>query len=174
VRFTLLRCQACALNGNAAMARQAYRAIITSILIFLVGSFIMGSMASEAPSLKTDARPQKSNLFQLKPVNETHRTPAPKLAPPIKKQYSSMQAMFIGWEFGALIVCIYWGFKFHSDRTNGLIVVGNPAFWFFYLMMRLFIALFVGLYAGPRKIYESVRQIRLANRTRQQIERGAI
>lgn len=173
-RFNVLSCHACTVNALTTAAKQARRAIITSIVIFLLSSYIIGSMASEAPASRPAAHSPQSNLVQSKQSNGLRRTSISKPVAPIEKRYSPLQAMFVGFDFGAWIVCIYWGFKSQSQGTNGLILVGNSTFWFFYFIMRLVLAAIVGVFVGPRKIYDSVRQLRVANRTLGQIQRGEL
>ena len=57
----------------------------------------------------------------------------------------------------------YFGWKFLSGRKN-YIFIGNLSFWFFYIFFKLAFSFVVGLFIGPLRIFQMIREILLLNK----------
>lgn len=66
-----------------------------------------------------------------------------------------------------------WGWDF-LDRNVRHLVVATPLVWFFYLWIKLWLALLIGIFVGPYQIYRMVREIRTTRVTARGIAEGLI
>ena len=149
-RFTLLRCQPCILQNNAAVARKTYASLAATALIFIVTFVFVGNIGSMGmPPPSSHALRHMHNV----------QTANPGIAAQIM--------------VGLLMAFTYWGYKFLSARMPR-VVIGTPFVWFFYFMLKFVLAYFIGVFVGPYQIYKSIRELRIVQRTKGQIARGEI
>lgn len=74
---------------------------------------------------------------------------------------------------GLLFSFTYWGWKFLSTYFPSLTVAtGNV--WIIYICIKFTIAYFIGLLVGPYQIYKMLRDIKIAKKIKNQIEKGEI
>lgn len=175
VRFTLLRCEACLLKGNAAASHQAYRALAITLILLVVGSWLASSFLLNSPYLPINS-PRSVAQSEPKAHMRVHATPGAQTMTSRqgRRQFSSWQAIQGGLMFGCLLICLYWGFSALSQQKRRWVMVGSPMFWCMYLFFRIVAAAFVGVIAAPRKIFCSIRDIQTAKRTLGQLQRGEI
>jgi len=72
---------------------------------------------------------------------------------------------------GALMAGTYWGWKFLSDHLPSL-TMGTTNVWIFYLLVKFFLAYFIGLLVGPYQIFKMFRELRKIRKVKGQIARG--
>ena len=70
----------------------------------------------------------------------------------------------LSWELALSASFTYFGWKFLSGRRN-YIFIGNLSFWFFYIFTKLAFSFVVGLFVGPLRIYQMIREILLLNKS---------
>jgi hypothetical protein len=68
----------------------------------------------------------------------------------------------ISWKLALSATFTYFGWKFLSGRRN-YIFIGNLSFWFVYIFFKLAFSFVVGLFIGPLRIYQMIREILLLN-----------
>ena len=71
----------------------------------------------------------------------------------------------ISWKLALGAVFTYFGWKFLSGRRN-YIFIGNLSFWFFYIFFKLAFSFMVGLFIGPLRVFQMIREILLLNKSR--------
>ena len=70
----------------------------------------------------------------------------------------------ISWKLALGAVFTYFGWKFLSGRRN-YIFIGNLSFWFFYIFFKLAFSFIVGLFIGPFRVFQMIREILLLNKS---------
>jgi hypothetical protein len=69
----------------------------------------------------------------------------------------------ISWKLALCASFTYSGWKFLSGRRN-YIFIGNLSFWFIYIFTKLVFSFVVGLFVGPLRIFQMIREILLLNK----------
>lgn len=69
---------------------------------------------------------------------------------------------------GLMFSFTYWGWLFLSERLPRLGWAILPV-WFIYFAIKLMLAAFIGIFVGPRQIYQLIKQLRIVRETKQQL-----
>jgi hypothetical protein len=70
----------------------------------------------------------------------------------------------ISWKLALSASFTYFGWEFLSGRRN-YIFIGNLSFWFFSIFFKLAFSFIVGLFIGPFRVFQMIREIRLLNKS---------
>jgi hypothetical protein len=169
-------------KGNEAATREGFKAIFITIAIFVICTFVFSSLMSGSTSRITDRVQQqtvqhargKHHATTDSAVAQIGVTRTPLASNPNTDTVPRFLALKAGMVLGVFCVFAYWGFKATSGRGARVVFVGNPLMWIFVLLGRLAGAVIVGVAFTPRKLAISIRDIRVAARTRAQLQRGEI
>ena len=173
-RFAQLRCQHCVAQENATVARTAYRTLGVSAVFFLVGFCLAGVWLAAGP------RPGSPKVHSTFPSFSSVRLLPPAPAESVKKEREAIhppadqrQVILLQCIIGLQLASTYlvWKSLAAHIRSRRIVLLATPAFWLLYFVLKPLLALLVGAspigwIVGPYLLFNLLRQIRIARRTK--------